>query len=44
VIWERVPAWNAILGATIIIASNLFILWRENQKTKTAKTCPKEIL
>lgn len=44
IIWDRIPAWNALLGAGIIISSNLFIVWRENQKTKTAKACPKEVL
>lgn len=30
--WDRVPSWNVALGATIIIASNIFILWREYAK------------
>ena len=32
--WDKLPTWNVITGATIIISSNLFILYRE---TKTKK-------
>jgi len=30
-IWDRVPPWPVFAGAGIIIASNLFILWREQR-------------
>lgn len=30
VFWHKVPTWNVVLGAVIIISSNLFILYREN--------------
>lgn len=29
--WDKAPGWNVILGATIIVASNAFILYRENK-------------
>ena len=32
--WDKLPTWNVITGAAIIISSNLFILYRE---TKTKK-------
>ena len=32
--WNKLPTWNVITGAAIIISSNLFILYRE---TKTKK-------
>ncbi len=32
--WNKVPGWNVIIGASLIISSNLFILYREQ---KTAK-------
>lgn len=35
-LWNYIPTWQTILGATIIIASNLFIIWRE-QKVKNEK-------
>lgn len=31
-IWDKIPTWNVLTGAAIIIASNLFILWREHHK------------
>lgn len=32
IFWGRTPTWNVTLGATIIVAANLFILRREHQK------------
>lgn len=32
IIWDSTPQWQTIMGACIIILSNLFILWREHQK------------
>ena len=32
VFWDTLPTWSVILGALIIILSNIFILWRENRK------------
>lgn len=34
IFWSKEPSWNVILGATIIIASNMFILYRENSLKK----------
>ena len=36
-IWQREPTWNMIAGATLIITSNIFILWRENYLKKHKK-------
>ncbi len=33
--WDKIPTLNVLAGATLIIASNLFILYRENKKRKT---------
>ena len=33
--WNKIPTLNIIAGAIIIIASNLFILYREQKKQKT---------
>ena len=30
IFWMKIPGWNIILGAAIIISANLFILLREN--------------
>ena len=30
--WERTPTWNVVLGAVIIVAANLFIMYREQKK------------
>jgi len=30
--WEKIPTWNVITGAIIIICANLIILYREHQK------------
>lgn len=35
IVWQDFPDRQVIAGATIIIASNLFILWREQVKGKT---------
>lgn len=35
IIWHYVPGWPVFAGGGIIIASNLFILWREHRKSKT---------
>ncbi len=35
--WDKIPTWNVIAGACIIIVSNLFILYRENRKPKANK-------
>ncbi len=32
--WDKLPTWNVITGATLIIASNLFILYRETKAKK----------
>lgn len=32
IFWERTPTWNVVLGATIIVAANVFILRREQMK------------
>lgn len=34
IVWHDFPDWQTYLGAAIIIASNLFILWREQEKSK----------
>ena len=34
--WGRLPGGNVLLGATIVIASNMFILYRENRKSRAA--------
>lgn len=31
-LWDKVPGWNVIAGAGIIICANLIILYREHQK------------
>jgi len=33
-IWDTAPAIPVMIGALIIISSNIFILWRENRKTR----------
>ncbi len=33
-VWHNIPAWNVILGAAMIIGSNLFILYREHKKAQ----------
>ena len=30
--WNELPGWSVIGGATIIVLSNIFILWREQRK------------
>jgi len=37
-IWNHVASHNIWLGATIIILSNIIILWREHTKSKTKQT------
>lgn len=37
VFWDRIPTYNMLLGAIIIISSNMFILWREKHKKKKEK-------
>lgn len=39
IFWQRIPNWNTILGATIIVASNMIILYREHQKAKELAPC-----
>jgi len=34
IFWDRTPSRNVALGATIIVAANLFIMYREHKKTK----------
>lgn len=34
IFWERTPTWNVILGATIIVTANLFIMYREKIKNR----------
>jgi drug/metabolite transporter (DMT)-like permease len=31
-IWGDVPTWNLLLGSAIVVASGLFLLWRESRK------------
>jgi drug/metabolite transporter (DMT)-like permease len=38
IFWTRTPGWNVILGATIIVGANLFILHREHVKSKVRET------
>lgn len=38
-IWNRTPEWNVIIGATIIIAANLFIIYREHKLKKSPEQC-----
>ncbi len=38
--WNKVPGWNVILGATIIVTSNAFILYRENTLKKNEPRNP----
>lgn len=33
-LWGRIPGWNVITGAGIIICANLVILYREHQKSR----------
>ena len=40
IFWERTPSWNVVLGATIIVAANLFIMRREHIKNKAKLSCP----
>lgn len=35
--WDKIPTWNVITGAVIIIASNLFILYRETSLNNPQK-------
>ncbi len=37
-IWAYIPGWPVLAGAAIIIASNLFIVWREHKNQKTSNT------
>lgn len=39
IFWERTPTWNVILGAIIIVAANLFIMFREQKKKSKITTC-----
>ena len=39
IFWERTPSINVIIGATMIIASNIFILYRESR----GKSKPREL-
>ncbi len=34
--WNHLPTWSLFAGAAIIVASNIFILWRENRNKKYA--------
>ena len=31
-IWHHTPAWQVLVGSTVVIASGLYILWRETRK------------
>ncbi len=33
-IWDSVPAWNVLAGTGVVIASGLFILWRETRQRR----------
>ncbi len=37
-IWSRIPGWNVLAGAALIVAANLFIIYREH-KRKTPSHC-----
>ncbi len=37
--WDRIPEWNVIAGATLIIAANLFIIYREHKLKKPPEQC-----
>ena len=39
IFWERIPSWNVILGAAIIVAANLFIMRREYKKKSQINKC-----
>ena len=34
IIWHTMPSISVLIGASIIITSNLFLLWRENKNSK----------
>ncbi len=34
IFWDTIPTWSVFTGAAIIIASNIFILYRENRKKR----------
>jgi len=38
VIWNQVPAWQIWIGSPIVIASGLYIVWRETKKKYTPTT------
>lgn len=35
-LWDNIPTWNVITGATLIICANLVILYRERQKRRAS--------
>lgn len=37
-IWEDIPSLSVIMGAVIIISSNIFIIWREHRKGQHGET------
>ena len=39
IFWQNIPNWNTMLGAAIIVASNMIILYRERQKAKERAPC-----
>tara|TARA_R110002095_G_scaffold111400_2_gene97350 strand:+ start:420 stop:1349 length:930 start_codon:yes stop_codon:yes gene_type:complete len=41
--WDKVPSMNVIIGATMIISSNIFILYREARTKKSSLTAPESI-
>ncbi len=41
--WQDLPALPALAGTSIIIASNLFILWRERLKNKERALAPEQL-
>ncbi|MBT5435096.1 MAG: EamA/RhaT family transporter, partial [Rhodospirillaceae bacterium] len=36
-IWGDLPSWTVVGGATILIASGLYVWWREAQQEKLAR-------
>lgn len=34
IFWQHLPTWSVFAGAFIIVASNIYILWRENRKNQ----------
>lgn len=35
VIWAAIPTWNVLLGATLVVAAGLYVVWREREPAGT---------